>query len=90
MAKTGFGPGASKASQRLARAVELGFDSWRRRRDKSADKRRDGGLKDALKNGAFAIGTTIKEASWASSDFFHGLGRKRDPRRLLLRALLPK
>ena len=90
MAKTGFGAGASKASQRLARAVELGIEGWRDRRDRSAEKSRDGALKDALKNGAFALGTTIKEASWASSDFFAGLGRKRDPRRLLLRALLPK
>jgi len=92
MAKTkaGFGRGASNASQRLARAVELGFDNWRRERDRSAEDRRDGALKNALKNGVFAVGTTIKEASWASSDFFRGLGRKRDPRRMLLRALLPK
>jgi hypothetical protein len=81
--------GLSKASQRLARAVELGLESWQRRRDKSARRRRDGAVEDALRNTAFAAGTIVKEASWASSDFIRALGRRRDPRRLFLRALLP-
>ncbi len=81
--------GLSKASQRVGRAVELGLASWQKRRDRSAKRRRDGAIRDAVANSAFAVGTAAKEASWASSDFLRALGRRRDPRRFLLRALLP-
>jgi hypothetical protein len=81
--------GTTRASQRVARAVELGLQSWVKRRKKSAKKRRDGALRDALQNAGFAAGRTFREASWASSDFFGALGRRRDPRRLFLRAILP-
>lgn len=81
--------GLSKSSQRVARAVELSLSSWQRRRKKSAKKRRDGAVRDALQNSAFAAGKAAKEASWASSDFFGSLGRRRDPRRIFLRAILP-
>ena len=90
MAKPTLEKGFSKASQRLARAVELGIGSWQKRRDKSAGQRRDGALRGAVGNSAFAVGTTLKEASWAPADFFRGAGRRRDPRRLFLRALLPR
>jgi hypothetical protein len=81
--------GASMASQRLARAVELGLDQWQSQRKKSSLKRRDGAIRDALKNSALAAGTLVKEASWAPSDLFRAFGRRRDPRRRFLRALLP-
>jgi hypothetical protein len=81
--------GVSKASQRMARAVELGLDNWQRQREKSARKKRDGAVRDALRNSASTAGTIVKEASWATSDLFRAFGRRRDPRRLFLRALLP-
>jgi hypothetical protein len=81
--------GLSKASQRIGRSVELGLAAWRKRRSRSARDRRDGALRDVLQNSAFAAAKAAKEASWASSDFIRALGRRRDPRRVLLRALLP-
>lgn len=81
--------GLSKASQRVARAVELSLESWTRRSKKSAKKRRDGAVRDAVQNSAFAAGKAAKEVSWASSDLFRALGRRRDPRRIFLRAVLP-
>ena len=81
--------GLSKSGQRLARAVELGVENWQRRSRKSARQRRDGALRSVLQNSAFAAGTAVREASWATSDLMRALGR-RDPRRLFLRALLPR
>jgi hypothetical protein len=40
----------SKGVHRLARAVEEGLGLWRERRDGSARKKRDGAVRDALKN----------------------------------------
>jgi hypothetical protein len=81
--------GVSAASQRIARAVELGVMSWERRRDSSGRAKRDGGLKDAFENSVFAAGKVLRESSWAPTELFSALGRRRDPRRILLRAFLP-
>jgi hypothetical protein len=81
--------GLTKASQRVARAVELGLVSWRKQRDKSSKRRLNGAIRDAFRNSVFAAGKAAKEASWGSSDFIGALGRRQDPRRIILRAILP-
>jgi len=81
--------GVSKASQRVARAVELGLMSWDRKRSKSGRNKRDGAVRDAVRNSVFAAGKALREASWAPTDFFSGVSRRRDPRRIFLRAILP-
>jgi hypothetical protein len=81
--------GVSKASQRITRAVELGVFRWQKKRRRSSKKKRDGALRDAIENGLFAAGVALKEASWAPGDLFKPLGPKRDPRLVLVRALLP-
>jgi hypothetical protein len=47
--------GVSKGMQRMARAVEEGLGVWRDRRDGSSRKKRDGALRDALKNYGKAV-----------------------------------
>lgn len=47
--------GVSKGMQRMARAVEEGLGVWRERRDESSRKKRDGALRDALKNYGKAV-----------------------------------
>jgi hypothetical protein len=81
--------GASKASHRVARAVTLGIQAWTRKRKKSSKARRDGAIRDALLNSAFATARMMREASWVTSDFFDAAGPKRDPRRQAILALLP-
>lgn len=81
--------GVSNGGQRLALAVEIGLTNWNRRRNKSAKKRRDGAVRDALQNATFAAGRALREASWAPSDMISTLGPERSPRRALARALLP-
>jgi hypothetical protein len=45
----------SKGLHRVARAVEEGLGVWRERRDESSGKKRDGALRDALKNYGKAV-----------------------------------
>lgn len=65
--------GTSKAQRRLAQAVEAGFRTWSRRRDKSAAKRRDGAIKDGFTNAAFAFGSMARVASRAPEDFVRAM-----------------
>jgi hypothetical protein len=81
--------GLTKASHRIARAVSIGVDTWARKRSRSANKKRDGAIRDALINSTFATTRMLREVSWAPSDYYAATGRKRDPRRVVIRALLP-
>jgi hypothetical protein len=65
--------GASKAERRLARAVLVGLNSWDKRRSKSASKRKDGALRDSVKNGARAVSKLVSEAAKAPSDLIDSL-----------------
>jgi hypothetical protein len=61
--------GLVKASQRLSRAAERGLRTYRKRRDKSARKRKDGAIRDALENWSRGLGRALRVGSRAPSDF---------------------
>ena len=55
--------GLSKAAHRMIKAVEIGIDTYRRKSDDSARKRRDGALWDLPLNTAEGVAETLREAS---------------------------
>jgi hypothetical protein len=75
--------GVSKAQRRLASAVLRGVDKWRSDRDRSARKRKDGAVRDAVKNAMRAVGKTLSVASKAPSDFVDVAKPKLRTRRVL-------
>lgn len=64
---------ASKAAHRLARAVERGMATYRRRRDRSASRKRDGALRDLPVNVAEGMAASLREASRLPVDLARGL-----------------
>jgi Family of unknown function (DUF6312) len=67
-----FERGLSRASQRLSRAVTDGLRTYRRRRDKSARKKKDGAIRDAVENWSKGLSRTIR----VSSDAPYDVGKK--------------
>lgn len=59
---------ASKGVHRLVQSVEAGIAEWRKATDRSARKRKDGALRDALENSARAVSKQIRVASRAPKD----------------------
>ena len=55
--------GASKAAATLGDAVSATFRTYKKRESASSFKKRDGAVKDALKNWTKAYGKGVKEAS---------------------------
>lgn len=72
----------AKASWRLNQAVADGFDTYRKRSDHSARKKRDGAIRDGIENWARAMGKTMKKASSAPSDIARAFSSKRMKRRI--------
>jgi hypothetical protein len=68
--------GIAKGSRRVGRAVYEGLDLYLERRDRSADKRRDGAIRDALKNWSKAASKTLREAADAPYDVFKAFNTK--------------
>lgn len=64
---------ASKAAHRVARAVERGMATYRRERDRSAGRKRDGALRDLPLNAAEGMAATVREASRVPVDLVKGL-----------------
>jgi hypothetical protein len=59
---------ASRGVLRLARSVESGVSEWRRATDRSARRRKDGAVRDALDNFAKAVGKQLRVMSRAPED----------------------
>jgi hypothetical protein len=53
----------TRASHKLVRAVSSGISTYRDREDRSSRRKRDGAIKDALKNWARAMGKTMRKSS---------------------------
>jgi len=66
----------SKAAHRSAHAVERGVAEYRRRRDRSAGKKRDGALWDMPRNSAEALATSLREASRVPVDLVRAVDTK--------------
>ncbi len=58
----------SKATRRVANAVLSGIDRWNDARDRSAEKKKDGSLKDFNQNMAKAVSKALKVSSKVPED----------------------
>jgi glycine/D-amino acid oxidase-like deaminating enzyme len=67
----------SKGAHRLARAVEESLSVWRERRDVSARKRRNGAVRDAVKNYGKAVTKFYKVAAKFPEEITKGLTKVR-------------
>jgi hypothetical protein len=67
---------ATKAAHRLAEAVTAGLSTYRKDRDRSAEKKRDGALRDMPRNVAKAAGKTVRKASRVPSDLVRAVDGK--------------
>ena len=74
---------ASKAAERVAGAVEKGLSTYRKKRDRSAGKKRDGALRDFAGNASRGMAKTLREASRAPADLAKALDSR--PLRKLMR-----
>jgi hypothetical protein len=59
---------ATRAANRLADAVADGLSKYRKRRDRSADKKRDGAIKDVVRNAGRGLEEAIRTAAKAPTD----------------------
>ncbi|HEX8475530.1 MAG TPA: hypothetical protein VF666_15995 [Pyrinomonadaceae bacterium] len=74
--------GISLASKRLARSIEQGLRTYRRRRNKSARRKKDGAIRDGLENVSIGFGRTLRVASDAPYDLARKVNSKRFSRGL--------
>ena len=74
--------GLSQASQRLGRAIERGLRTYRRRRNKSARRKKDGPIRDGLENVSIGFGRALRVASDAPYDVARKVNSKRFSRNL--------
>jgi hypothetical protein len=65
--------GVSKALHRLVRSTEVGIRTWRKSMKKSALKKRDGAVRDAIENYAKALSRQVGIASRAPLDIVRSL-----------------
>ena len=75
---------ASRAAHRIARAVADGFSEYRGERDKSARRKRDGAIKDAVRNTGRGLSEAIGTAARAPRDLARRATAKRLSRLLLV------
>ena len=74
--------GFGKSSHRLSRAVARGLSVYRKRRDKSARKKKDGAIIDGALNWSKAFGKAMRVASNAPSDLAVQVNRTKLSRRV--------
>jgi hypothetical protein len=72
----------TKASHRMAQAVEKGISDYRQSSQKSADSKKDGALRDFGPNSALALSKALKEASPIPYELAQAANTKRARRRL--------
>lgn len=58
-----FEVAVTKANLRIAKAVHRGLQVWEKERDASAEKKRDGALRDAIKNGSKSMRKSLQIAA---------------------------
>jgi len=71
--------GASKSQRRVAKAVVRGLNAWIDATDKSARKKRDGAVKDGLKNTSKAMRKALRTAAEAPADFIDQVAKIKRP-----------
>ena len=73
---------ASKASQRLARAVADGLPAYRKKSNKSARKKRDGAVVEFIPNAAEGLSKSMRVASRVPADLAKAVNTKRVRRQM--------
>lgn len=68
--------GITDSSERLSRALSRGVIRYRKVQNKSARRKRDGGIKDYFDNVSKATGTSLRIASRAPYDFVRRVNTK--------------
>jgi hypothetical protein len=68
--------GVAKAGDRLGSAMEAGFSKYREKSKKSSYKKKDGAIRDAVKNWSVAAGKGLEEASKIPGDITKVLSTK--------------
>jgi hypothetical protein len=68
----------TRASHKLVRAVSSGMSTYRDREDRSSRRKRDGAIKDALKNWARAMGKTMRKSSGVPYDIARAFDTKKN------------
>ena len=69
--------GVSRAMERLAEAVADGLSEYRRSRNKSAQKKRDGAIKDALRNVGRGAEEALRTGAKAPTDLTKRMSARR-------------
>lgn len=72
----------SKSANRLADAVASGIATYRKRRDKSAEKRRDGAIVEFVPNVARGVSRAMRKSSVVPYELARAFNTKRTRRRL--------
>lgn len=76
--------GTSRAGQRLAQAVADGFGEYRRRRDRSAERKKDGAIKDFVRNVGRGAEEALRTGAKVPSDLTRYATKKRLTRLVFL------
>lgn len=74
--------GLTKANLRMAKAVYRGLQVWESERNASADKKRNGALRDAMKNGSKSLRKSLKIAAGVPSDYLDAIADLKPTKRL--------
>ncbi len=67
--------GAGSAAATIADAVAAGVADWNRRQDRSASRKKNGAVEDALKNWGKATSKAWRKSASAPEDFWDGFDR---------------
>ena len=76
----------SRASNRIADAAASGFSTYRKRRNRSARRKRDGAIRDLLPNSARGMGRSLRRMSLVPYDLARAVNT-RTVRRMVRRRL---
>lgn len=77
--------GLTKSSRRVAKAVREGLDAYQEERDKSAEAKKDGALRDILRNQSKALRAGLPIAAEAPSDLVDAIADMKVMRRVFKR-----
>jgi hypothetical protein len=77
--------GLTKSARKVAKAVREGLDTYEEGRDRSAEEKKDGALRDMLRNQSKALRRGLPIAAEAPADFLDAVADMRLVRRFLKR-----
>jgi hypothetical protein len=75
--------GLTKSSRKVAKAVREALDEYEQRREESVAEKKDGALKDLLRNQSKALRKGLPIAAEAPADFLDAIAESKAVRRIL-------